>query len=69
MITKQFLWIIQQQIVQLREAYLNFLQEYFANCFYGLDFVSYKDLHSVGAGTTKSALFFIMTEDFFHGWG
>jgi hypothetical protein len=53
----------------LCEAYLNLLQEYFVNCFYSPDLVSYWNLHSVGAGAAKSVFFFIMPEDFFYGWG
>jgi hypothetical protein len=53
----------------LREAYLHFLQKYFTSRFHGLDLVSYWDLHSIGAGTTKPAFFFIMPKDLFHGWG
>jgi hypothetical protein len=51
----------------LCEAYLNLLQEYFANCFYSPDLVSYWNLHSVGVGATKSIFFFVMPEDFFYG--
>jgi hypothetical protein len=60
--------MVQSQLIKLCEAYLNLLQEYFANCFYSPDLVSYWNLHSVGAGATKSDFFFIMPEDFFYGW-